>query len=119
MFNFYYDAEKFRIIDRLFVERSLQRPYGPIGLPTECWYVVYYDYNPCFPTIVSYRGYLLLFSGKDLAEKFICMRGCDFAEYRVEKITWEDIISSCKNNFYGTAVDWLVREDFTFHNFER
>lgn len=120
MFHFYgEEPEKFQAIKRAFRNKARNKPFGPIGDPMEAWYLIFQVRGV---TPIKFHGYLLIFSDWDLAEKFCVEAGLhrfDPEGFVIRRMAWKEILSWCYGeDFYGAVVDWLVRENYTFHRLE-
>ena len=96
--------------------RKLHMNFGPIGPKEELWFVI----RDCQEMFISHHNFLLIFSCRDLAEKFFSFLSDSLQESCwIEYFFWGEISDYCKKRtpFCGVVVDFIVREDFSFHNF--
>ena len=115
MSSFYWqDPRDSNEIEAAFV-RKLREKYEPIGCPEEFWYVI------CDPAemLIDHHQFILVFSDEELVKKFFLSvtglpeRGC-----WIRKFKWKEIVRFCKYKYQGVVVDWLVRENFSFHGLD-
>ncbi|MBM3206793.1 MAG: hypothetical protein FJZ43_04195 [Candidatus Staskawiczbacteria bacterium] len=97
--------------------RKIHEKFGPIGWKGEKWFLVLDKSH----SLIDYHNFLLVFSSYELAYDFISsIQALSDTGCWIQEFTWESIENFCikRNIFAGAIVDFMVREDFTFHSFK-
>lgn len=104
------EPETFKVLEAHFITKAHEK-HTPIGPSAEYWYVIR-DHRQMF---ISHHQFILVFTDRELAEKFSMVTGLTEYAFWIQGLPWPDIVRMCKYHFQGAVADWIVREDFTFH----